>query len=163
MSQHLDYREIALKALVADGTVNDAAIAILKKDLKASTGNWFQEGVKFLVELRDAYTRKAKAKKEELSEAFEKFFFKVVTESVLKDEAISEHEAGWLKETLFADGKIDDREWDFLQTLNKKAKTKSNAFIELYAEAEKKRNKPAGTAATPKATKAPKVAKPAAE
>ena len=100
-----------------------------KAELKASTGNWFQDGVTFLVDLRNAYTKKAKAKKEPLSDVFENFFFKVVTDYVLKDGEVSDHEAEWLRETLFADGKIDDREWEFLQKLNKKATTKSNAFI----------------------------------
>src|SRR4051812_4597777 len=143
MPQHLDWRDIALKALLAEGKIDEGGVGILKKELKASTGNWFQEGVTFLVQLRDAYTRKAKAKKETLSDAFENFFFKVIQENVLKDGAISDHEAGWLRETLFADGKIDDREWTFLQTLNKKATKKSSAFVQLYADAEKKRLKAA--------------------
>jgi hypothetical protein len=148
MSQHIDWRDVAMKALLADGKVDEPEVALLKKALKSSEGTWFQEGVVFLRDLRAAYTKKAKAKKEDLSEAFENFFFKVVTENVLKDGEISDHEAKWLTETLFADGKIDDREWKFLQELNKKAKTKANAFITLYAEAEKKRNKGAAPAAT---------------
>lgn len=156
MSQHIEWKELALKALLADGKVDEPEIAILKKELKSSQGTWYAEGVTFLVDLRDAYTKKAKAKKEALGEGFEKFFFKVVTDYVLKDGEISEHEAGWLRDTLFADGKIDDREWAFLQDVNKKAKTKSNAFIQLYADAEKKR----GGAAKP-AEKAEKPAKPA--
>jgi hypothetical protein len=143
MSTHIEWRDITLKAFLADGKVDEPEIAILKKELKSSTGTWFAEGVTFLVELRNTYTKKARAKKEALSDVFENFFFKVVTDYVLKDGEISDHEATWLRETLFADKKIDDREWAFLQTLNKKAKTKSNAFISLYSDAEKKRNKAA--------------------
>lgn len=166
MSQHIDWRAVSLKAFLSDGKVDDEEVGILKKELKSAEGTWFAEGVKFLVELRGAYTKKVKAKKEPLSDAFENFFFKVVTDYVLKDGDVSEHEAKWLHETLFADGKIDDREWKFLQDLNKKAKTKANAFIELYAMAEKKRNKGAAPAAAPAsaepaAPKAPK--KPKAE
>jgi hypothetical protein len=143
MSTHIAWRDITIKAFLADGKVDEPEIAILKRELKASTGNWFKEGVTFLVDLRNAYTKKAKAKKEALSDVFENFFFKVVTDYVMKDGSISDHEAKWLRETLFADGKIDDREWDFLQNLDKKATKKSNAFITLFADAQKKRNKPA--------------------
>ena len=143
MSTHIEWRDVTLKAFLADGKVDEPEIAILKKEFKASTGNWFAEGVTFLVDLREAYTKKAKAKKEALSDVFENFFFKVVTDYVMQDGEISDHEAKWLRETLFADGKIDDREWAFLQKLNKKATKKSNAFITLYSDAEKKRNKAA--------------------
>jgi hypothetical protein len=159
MSQHIDWREIALKAFLADGKVDEPEIAILKKELKASTGNYFQEGVTFLVQLRDAYTRKAKAKKEALSDVFENFFFKVVQDNVLKDGAISDHEAGWLRETLFADGKIDDREWTFMQTLDKKAKEKSNAWIQLFADCQKKRGGAAAKEAKPATEKKEKKPK----
>jgi hypothetical protein len=143
MSTHIEWRDITLKAFLADGKVDEPEIAILKRELKASTGNWFQEGVTFLVDLRNAYTKKAKAKKEPLSDVFENFFFKVVTDYVMQDGEISDHEAKWLKVTLFADGKIDDREWAFLQKLNKKATKKSPAFVQLYADAEKKHMKAA--------------------
>jgi len=152
MSMHIDWREVAMKALLADGKVDEPEVAVLKKELKSSEGTWFAEGVTFLLALRDAYTKKAKAKKEALSEPFEKFFVKVVEDYVLKDGAISEHEAAWMRDTLFADGKIDDREWALMQALNKKAKTKHNAFIQLYADCEKKRG---GAAA--KATEKPKT------
>src|SRR5262249_55952123 len=133
MSQHIDWRAVSLKAFLSDGAIDEQEVALLRKELKSSEGTWYAEGMTFLVELRDAYTKKAKAKKEELSDTFENFFFKVASEYVLKDGDISEHEAKWLNDTLFADGKIDDREWKFLQDLNKKAKNKANAFITLYA------------------------------
>src|SRR4051812_7736651 len=106
MSTHIDWREVCVKALLAEGKIEEAGVSILKKELKSSTGSWFQEGITFLKQVRDAYTKKAKAKKEPLSDAFENFFFKVVTEYVMKDGEVSEHEATWLRETLFADGKI---------------------------------------------------------
>ena len=59
----------------------------------------------------------------------------------VQDGSISDHEAKWLRSTLFADGKIDDREWKFLQELNKKATSKANSFIQLYNDAEKKHGK----------------------
>lgn len=135
----IEWREVAVKALLADGKVDEPEIAVLKKVLKSSAGGVLQEGATFLTQLRNEYTKKAK--KEPLSEAFEKYYFKTITDYVMKDGEISDYEAKWLRETLFADGKIDDREWEFLQALNKKAKNKANSFVQLYADAEKKRNK----------------------
>jgi uncharacterized membrane protein YebE (DUF533 family) len=139
----IEWRDICVDALLADGKIDETEIAVLKKKLKSSAGGILQEGATFLRDLRDAYTKKAKAKKQPLSDVFENYFFKTLTDYVLKDGEISEHEAGWLRDTLFADGKIDDREWKFLQDLKKKAKTTHSSFIQLYADAEKKRKKPA--------------------
>lgn len=134
MSQHIDWRAVSLKAFLSDGKVDDEEVGILKKELKSAEGTWFAEGVKFLVELRGAYTKKVKAKKEPLSDAFENFFFKVVTDYVLKDGDVSEHEAKWLHETLFADGKIDEAEKRFLTALHTEARQVSAEFQRLFDE-----------------------------
>jgi hypothetical protein len=136
-----DWKKVATAAILADGQIDENEIAILRKELKEADGKIGNEGVKFLVELRNTAQKKLKAKKESLSDKFEDFFFKIVTENVLKDGKIDSTEAGWLEKTLFADGKIDDREMKFLETLNKKAKTKSAAFEALYTKCENKHKK----------------------
>jgi hypothetical protein len=136
-----DFRKLAIATILADGTIDDTEVKILGKELKGTDGKITDEGIKFLVDLRNTAQKKAKAKKESLNETFEKFFFKVVTDNVLKDGKIDASEAGWLRTTLFADGKIDDREMDFLKTLNKKAQSKSPAFNTLYTECETKHKK----------------------
>jgi uncharacterized tellurite resistance protein B-like protein len=130
-----------MDALLADGKVDEKEIGILKKALKKKEGGIHPEGMTFLIELRAAATKKAKAKKEQLTEAFEKYFMKSVMEHVMKDGDITAYEADWLKKTLFADKKIDDREWVLLQTLNKKAKSKAPEFTKLYEECEAIRKK----------------------
>lgn len=137
-----DWRKVAMAAILADGKVDEAEVKVLTKELKED-GKYTEDGIKFILELRVAAQKKAKAKKEELTEPFEKFFFKVVKDSVLKDGKIDASEAKWLEENLFADKKIDDAEWAFLEELNKKAKTKSAEFDALYKKAEEIRNKPA--------------------
>jgi hypothetical protein len=135
----IEWRDVCLKSLLADGKVDEPEIKVLKSEFKTSGGHLSQEGATFLRDLRLAYTKKAKAKKEDLTDAFENYFFAAMKAYVLQDGEISEHEAQWLRANLFADNKIDDREWKFLQDLKKKATKTSNAFIQLYADCEKKR------------------------
>jgi hypothetical protein len=116
---------------------------VLKKELKDADGKIGDDGVKFLVELRNTAQKKAKTTPGAVTEAFEDFFFKTIQENVLKDGKIDASEAGWLRTTLFADGKIDDREMQFLNNLNKKAKSKSSEFEKLYSECDTKHKKAA--------------------
>ncbi len=138
-----DFRKLAIAALLADGKIDENEVKILTRELKEDDGKIGNDGIKFFVDLRNTAQKKAKATKEELPESFEKFFFKVVSENVLKDGKIDTSEASWLRTTLFADGKIDDREMAFLTNLSKKAKSKSPAFDKLYAECDEKHKKAA--------------------
>jgi hypothetical protein len=128
-----DWRKVALAAILADGKVDEAEVKVLKKELYAD-GKIDQDEVKFLIELRNTAQKKAKAKKEELLPVFEKFFFKAIQDNVLKDNKIDASEARWLRDMLFADGKIDKGEMEFMNTLNKKAKEKSPEFTTLYED-----------------------------
>jgi uncharacterized membrane protein YebE (DUF533 family) len=136
-----DYRKLAIAAILADGKIDETEVKILAKELKGPNGKIGNDGIKFLVELRNTAQKRAKATKEDLTDSFEKFFFKVVTDNVLTDGKIDASEAAWLRTTLFADGKIDDREMAFLANLNKKAKSKSSAFEKLYSDCETKHKK----------------------
>jgi hypothetical protein len=138
-----DWRKVATAAILADNQIDENEIKILQRELKESDGKIGEEGVKFLVDLRNTAQKRLKAKKETLSDKFEDFFFKVISENVLKDGKIDATEAGWLETTLFADGKIDDREMKFLNSINKKAKTKSPAFEALFTKCETRHKKSA--------------------
>ena len=126
-----DWRKLAIALILADGKIDDAEVKILKKELWAD-GKIDDEEVKFLIELRNTAQKKAKAKKEEVNANFEKLFFKAIEANVLKDGQIDATEAKWLKEMLFADGKIDDNEKKFLGRIKKEAKTTSPEFDDLY-------------------------------
>src|SRR5437870_693721 len=98
-----DWRKVALEAFLADGKVDETEVKVLKKALWADNKIDADE-VKFLIELRTAAQKRAKAKKEELQPAFERLFFKALEENVLKDNKIDEAEAKWLRDAIMADG-----------------------------------------------------------
>jgi uncharacterized tellurite resistance protein B-like protein len=137
---HEQWKKLVVDAILADGKIDETEVKVLKKHLWAD-GKIDNEEVKFLIELRETAQKKAKAKKEELTAAFTKLFNKAIADNVLKDGKIDATEAKWLREMLFADGKIDAGEWDLVQELNKKAKTKSPEFEALYKEVEAKATK----------------------
>ncbi|MBY0231260.1 MAG: hypothetical protein K2W96_18415 [Gemmataceae bacterium] len=130
----LDFRKVAIATILADGKVDEVEAKVLGKALKDEEGRFGGDAARFLVELRTA----AQKKKAEVTEGFEKFFFKALEDFVLKDGNISRREVAWLETHLLADGKIDDREWKFLQAINKKATKKHADFDAMYARLEAK-------------------------
>lgn len=128
-----NWRKLSVALVLADGTIDDDEVKVLKKELWAD-GEIDREEVEFLIELRNAAQKKAKAKKEEINAKFEQLFFKAIEENVLKDGQIDAQEAGWLRSMLFADGKIDANEKKFLAKLKKSAKSTSPAFEKLYED-----------------------------
>ena len=131
-----DWRKLAIALALADGKIDEEEVRILRKELWAD-GQIDEEEVKFLIELRNAAQKKAKARKEELSAGFERLFFKAIEENVLTDGKIDAAEARWLKDMLFADGKIDDNEKKFLVRIKKAAKQTSPEFDALYDQCTK--------------------------
>jgi uncharacterized membrane protein YebE (DUF533 family) len=129
-----DWRKLAVDAILADGRIDDDEVKVLKKELWAD-GKIDKDEVKFLIALRNAAQKKAKARKAEVNPKFEHLFFSAISDNVLKDGKIDSNEARWLRAMLFADGKIDDNEKKFLTKI-KKAATKgtSQAFEQLYQE-----------------------------
>lgn len=128
-----EWRQVALAAFLADGKVDDNEIKVLRKELWKD-GKITVDEIKFLVELRNAAQKKARARKESLSPKFEALFFKAVEENLLRDGKVSASEARWLRELLFADGKIDAGEARFMQKVKKTAKSTSPEFNTLYDE-----------------------------
>src|SRR5579872_1070891 len=126
-----DFQKLAIATLLADGQIDDKECAALKKELWAD-GKIDKNEVKFLIELRNAAQKKAKAVKAEVNPTFTRLFFKAIEDNVLKDGVISSDEAKWLRKMLFADGKIDDDEKKFLTKIKKAAKKTSPAFDALY-------------------------------
>ncbi|MGL4554472.1 MAG: hypothetical protein ACRC33_25190 [Gemmataceae bacterium] len=136
-----DFRKLAIAAIMADGKVDEVEVKVLQKGLKGEDGGYDGDALKFLIDLRELAQKKAKATASTLTDSFEKFFFKVMNDVVLKDGHVSEREVKFLKEHLLADGKVDDGEWKFLEAVNKKAKSKHASFDEMYKEIEAKRAK----------------------
>jgi hypothetical protein len=126
-----DWRKLALEALMADGKIDQTEVKVLKKALWAD-GKIDKQEVEFLIELRNAAQKKARASKEELLPAFETLFFKAIESNVLRDGRIDAREAGWLRNVLFADKKIDANEKKFLARIKKAATKTSPEFEQLY-------------------------------
>jgi hypothetical protein len=129
-----DWRKLAMSAILSDGTVDENEVKLLQKELKGADGKFDEEGVQFLLELRAAASKKAKSAGTPVSDAFEKFFFKVVGDNVLKEGAIDAKGVNWLRTNMLTDKKIDDKQMEFLTGLNKKAKTKHADFEKLYTD-----------------------------
>ena len=53
----IDWRAVTTATLLADGKVDEAECKALGKHFKSSEGTWLQEGVTFLRDLRNAYTK----------------------------------------------------------------------------------------------------------
>jgi hypothetical protein len=128
-----DFRKLSMSLILADGLVSDEEIKVLKKELYAD-GKIDQKEVQYLIELRNAAQKKAKAKKGEVNPKFEKMFFQAIEDSVLDNGIISASEAKFLRELIFADKKVDANEKKLVQTLKKKAKKTATEFETLYTE-----------------------------
>ncbi len=128
-----DFRKLVISTLLADGQIDDKECAALKKELWAD-GKIDKTEVKFLIDLRNQAQKKAKALGTDVNPSFTKLFFKAIEDNVLKDGVITGSEAKWLRDMLFADGKIDADEKKFLTRIKKAAKKTSPAFEALYAE-----------------------------
>jgi hypothetical protein len=121
-----DWQNLATKAILADGKIDDAEVKILQKELYAD-GVIDRTEVNFLINLRNQA-------KGQVTPAFTKFFFKAIKDNVLKDGVIDAAEAKWLRGMLYADGIIDADEKKFLKELKRGAKRVSPAFQKLYEE-----------------------------
>jgi hypothetical protein len=135
----IDWKHLATQLVLADGTIDENEVKILSRALKDSG----EEGLDYLIELRSTYAKKAKAKGEAMSDAFENFFFKTIQGHVLQDGGVSAGGAAVLGK-VFPGGKVDDKGYEWLTgTLGKKAKTKDPAFEEFLKGVEDKRAKAA--------------------
>ena len=139
-----DWRKMAMSAILADGKVDEGEVKLLQKELKGAEGKIDEEGLKFLMELRAAAHKKAKASGEPVNEAFEKFFSKVVHDHVLKEGKVDAAGAKWLRTNLFGDlKKADEGHAAILASVHKKAKTKHADLDKLHTEFEAHRAKTA--------------------
>jgi hypothetical protein len=64
--------------------------------------------------------------------AFDKFFYQAIKDHILTHGRIDAEEADWLRQMLFADGKIEDEERRFLHELKGEAKEVCEEFDALF-------------------------------
>ena len=115
--------------ILADGVIDDAEVEIIRRELYAD-GVIDQDEVEFLIAVRNDAQR--------VCPAFEALFFEAVKQNVLTDGAIDAEEADWLRQMLFADGRIDEQEKKLLADLKKGATHVSPEFQRLYDECMKR-------------------------
>lgn len=126
-----DWKKLAQEALLADANIDDAEIKVLKKVLYTD-GKIDKQEANFLVELRNAYQKKAKGAP--LNPKFETFFFKAMQDYVLDNGIISKAETTFLRATIYADGKVEDSEKKFMVKLKKAATKTDKSFDSLYEQ-----------------------------
>ena len=113
------------REVLADGKIDREEVELIRKELYAD-GEIDKDEVEFLIALRN--------EAKQVIPEFERLFFTSLKKNVLGDGTISAEEARWLRQTLFADGKVDENEKNFLRELKREAKKTSPEFEALYAE-----------------------------
>ncbi len=126
-SVRLKLRELE-ERIAGKGRVDGADLEALR-DVVYSNGKVDRTRADFLAELHKRVQRK--------SPAFDHFFYQAIKNHILADGRISAEESGWLRQLVFADGKIDDQERKFLHELKGEAKETAPEFDKLFQEAMK--------------------------
>ena len=115
------------------GKVDSRHLEVLRRELYAD-GKIDRREADFLAELHKRVQRP--------NPAFEDFFYKAIKDHILADGRIDAEEAAWLRQLLFADGKIQDEERKFLHELKGQAKQLSPEFEALYRDSIKQPQEP---------------------
>src|SRR5262249_43557760 len=113
-------------------------VKILKKEL-CPDGKVAKDEVKYLVDLRSAYQKKAKAVGKKVSPDFEKFFFSAIEKNVLADGKVDGSDSVLLRKMIFADKMVDSGEKKLMTKLKRTARKTSPAFDRLYKDCMKKK------------------------
>jgi hypothetical protein len=113
------------QAVLAKGRIDGAELETLRSQVYAK-GKIERREADYLVELH--------ARVQHMTPAFEKFFYQAIKDHVLAHGRIDAEEAAWLRQVLFADGKIKDEERKFLHELKGEAKKVSSEFEVLFTE-----------------------------
>ncbi len=113
------------QTILANGRVEGAEIEVLRQELYAG-GKIGRREADWLVELHKRVQRK--------TPQFEHFFYQAIKHHILEDGRVSAEEAAWLRQMLFADGKIDDAERKFLHELKGEAREVGPEFEALFKE-----------------------------
>src|SRR5438105_810805 len=91
--------------ILAIGRVDGEELAVLRQVLYAD-GRIDRKEADFLVELHKRVRNR--------THAFEQFFYQALKDHLLASGRIGPNKTAWLREVLFADGKIEDEERKFL-------------------------------------------------
>ena len=130
-----NWKRTALETFLADGVEDlGTKLRVLRRELMES-GQLTLDEISFLTELRTLAIKRARAKKVKVDPAFDATFFKLLYDQLMAAETIDRTQTGWLREVMFADGKIDAGKRAFLQKLKRAARNHTSPeFEKLYEE-----------------------------
>jgi len=121
-----NWRQLAMSALLADGTIDEREVEILRKEFFADRRIDRIE-MEFLLEAR----KKARTS----VPSYEKLLFEALRSVVLEGGTITAEKAEWIRQFVYADGQIDAAEKHWLRELKKMADRVSPEFEALYQRA----------------------------
>ena len=121
-----NWRQLAMSALLADGTIDEREVAILRKEFFADRRIDRIE-MEFLLEAR----KKARTS----VPSYEKLLFEALRSVVLEGGVITAEKTEWIRQFVYADGQIDAAEKLWLRELKKMADRVSPEFEALYQRA----------------------------
>lgn len=129
-----DWRKLCIELTLADGKIDQKEVTILRKALYADQ-KIEKEEMDFLVDLRNAATKKIKGKGgKPQAAAFNTLYYRALKDYVLADGHIDAQEAQLLRSLILADKRVDNNEKRLLGLLKKQAKSTSPEFDALYTE-----------------------------
>jgi tellurite resistance protein len=121
-----DWKKLAKALALADGKIDTKETKIIKDEIWAD-GKLDKSELEFLLDLK----KNARS----VVGDFNQMLFSAIKAAVLADGEISAKEAAWLRQFLYADGKIDQEEKKFLQDLKASARVRSPEFEALFQQA----------------------------
>jgi len=122
-----DWRNLALALAVADGKVSDRETNIIRQEVVGKDGRLDRSELEFLLEVK----RRAAS----VAPAFTEFLNKALKKMLLGDGTIGPDEVRWLRQWIFADGKVSTDERTLLHDLRREAKMVCPEFVTLYDQA----------------------------
>src|SRR5262245_22123811 len=93
-----NWRQLAMSALLADGAIDEREVEILRKEFVADRRIDRAE-MEFLLE--------ARKRAASCVPSYEKLIFECLRSVILADDSISPEETEWIRQYIFADGKVD--------------------------------------------------------
>jgi hypothetical protein len=120
-----NWRNLCKSALLADGTIDEREVNIIRKEFFAD-GRIDRNELEFLLEVN----REAQS----AVPSFKKLLFEAIRSVILADGSIDAAEVVWLRNWIFADGKVDADEKHWLKEFKVLADKVCPEFMALYNE-----------------------------
>ena len=120
-----NWRTLCKLALLADGTIDDREVEIIRKEFFAD-GRIDRAELEFLLEVNRAAHAAAPS--------FKKLLFEAIRSVLLADGVIDAAETAWLRAWIFADGKVDADEKHWLAELKVLADRVCPEFTALFEQ-----------------------------